>query len=74
MAWPRHIIRELLTRAEIEGSATATLPSRREAELFRFAIYNFRRAEPQLGRNLSISINDSTIIVNRNDEVIIEVA
>jgi hypothetical protein len=75
--WPRDTIRELLAQAEAEGSARAELPSAREAELFRFAIYNFRKQE-RIGQSIKINLNDNVVefhstpsvkIINETQEV-----
>lgn len=64
--WPHDVIRELLARAELCGSARATLASAREAKLFRFAIYSFRDAN-DIGQNLTVTINDKDVIVTKRE-------
>jgi hypothetical protein len=54
--WPHETIRELLARAECEGSAKALTDTYREAELLRFAIYTFRR-QTQIGLGLTVTID-----------------
>lgn len=58
--WPHETIRELLAQAECEGSAKAVVDTYREAELFRFAIYTFRR-QTQIGMGLSVMIDKEVI-------------
>lgn len=60
--WPHELIRELLARAEAVGRAEASLNSPREAELFRFAIYNFRRTVG-IGQSLTVTLDDAKVIV-----------
>lgn len=62
--WPHATIRELLALADANGEAQATLASAREAELFRFAIYSFRRNN-DIGHNLSVTIADNAVVVTR---------
>lgn len=64
--WPHDMIRELLALAELEGESRAVLGSKREAERFRFAIYSFRRHN-NVGFNLSITIDETTVIVTRRE-------
>jgi hypothetical protein len=64
--WPHATIRELLALAEAEGHSRATLDSRREAERFRFAIYSFRR-QNNVGNDLSITIEDTSIVITRRE-------
>ena len=64
--WPHDQIRELLTLAELNGSARAELGSAEEAEKFRFALYYFRR-QHQIGQGLSITIEDSFVIVEKRE-------
>lgn len=59
-SWPHATIRELLAKAELVGSAKAMLDTWREAELFRFAIYSFRRSA-QIGLGLSVTIEAEMI-------------
>jgi hypothetical protein len=59
--WPRATIRELLARAKLEGEARASLTTSREAELFRFAIYNFRK-EADEGHDVVLTLEDNTVV------------
>lgn len=65
--WPTATIRELLCTAEAIGEAKATLSSNRDAKLFRYAIYSFRKATA-IGQNVSVTIDDRTVIVRKRDE------
>ena len=65
--WPREKIRELLALADTTGSASAVLASAREAELFRFAIYSFRR-NTGLGQDLSVTLEGNNVIVTKRQE------
>lgn len=67
------MIRELLTLASHSGIARAELPSPREAELFRFAIYNFRKTADVDAEwlSLSITIDDKTVVIRRIDAPIV---
>jgi len=69
--WPHEVIRELLARAEADGRAVATLESEREAELFRYAIYNFRKAKG-IGLGLSVTLDGSTVVVERTPAPVVE--
>lgn len=60
--WPYELIRELLTRADLTGESSATLASPRDAQLFRYAIYSFRK-QTDLGRDLFITLEDNTVKV-----------
>lgn len=62
--WPYATIRELLALAEATGQSQATLASEREAELFRFAIYSFRK-QYTLGQDLSISLDGNNVIITK---------
>ena len=62
--WPYATIRELVALADANGSATAVLDSLRSAELFRFAIYSFRKATG-LGNDISVTIDDKTVILTK---------
>lgn len=62
--WPQATIRELLAIADATGESIATLGSEREAELFRFAIYSFRRMTG-IGDNLSITLDRTKVVVTR---------
>ena len=61
-AWQHATIRELLTQAEILGRATARTESEREAELLRFAIYNFRKSTG-IGLGLTVTVSGNDVIV-----------
>lgn len=63
--WPYDKIRELLALANASGEAVAILNSEREAELFRYAIYGFRRTNPGVGDNLSVTIVNTNVIVTK---------
>jgi hypothetical protein len=58
--WPHDKIRELLALAETNGSAKAVLSSCREAELFRFAVYSFRR-KYNTGQGIMLTIDNKTV-------------
>jgi hypothetical protein len=62
--WPHATIRELFALANAKGESRAMLGSKREAELFRFAIYSFRR-QNDLGWNLSVTLDDNVVVVTR---------
>jgi hypothetical protein len=62
--WPLDTIRELLALANTSGEARATLASAEEAELFRFAIYNFRRNH-SLGLDMTVTIDDNAVVVTK---------
>lgn len=57
-------MRELLASAEAYGEARATLASAREAELFRFALYSYRRAN-NLGLDLALTIDGTAVIARK---------
>ena len=65
-AWPKATIRELFTLADATGQAAATLTSEREAKLFRFAIYNFRRAEG-IGNDIFVGLESSTVTLVKRE-------
>lgn len=60
--WPHSTIRELLTLAQTCGQSEAELNSEPEAKSFRFAIYYFRRKNPEFG-DLSITMDKTKVIV-----------
>ena len=60
--WPHETIRELLALAEAMGEAQAELGSEREAELFRFAIYSFRR-QAKIGQDLAVAVEGNKVTV-----------
>lgn len=68
--WPLATIRELLALAEANGQSKATLSSAEEARRFRFAIYTFRKNN-NIGRDVSVTIDDKTVIVTRKPTVTI---
>jgi hypothetical protein len=49
-----------LTRASLLGEAQAELESEREAELFRFAIYSFRR-QNNIGQDIVVTLDGPTV-------------
>ena len=57
-------MRELLALANITGEAKAQLASRREAELFRYAIYKYRQSQ-DIGLDLLITIDDTTVVATK---------
>lgn len=63
--WPYDMIRELLALADAKGESIATLDSEREAVLFRYAIYSFRRINPGVGDNLSVTLSGTSVIVTK---------
>jgi hypothetical protein len=62
--WPTDVIRELLALADATGRSEAVLSSVREAELFRFAIYSFRR-HADVGWDLSVTLDETKVIVTK---------
>lgn len=64
--WDQSLIRELLVRAELQDSSSAVLDSEREAERFRYAIYNFRK-EHDLGHGISITIDGNMVKLTRQE-------
>lgn len=66
--WPREKIRELLALADATGHSSAVLASAREAELFRFAIYSFRRKNADLGGDLSVTLEGNNVIIKKREE------
>ncbi len=69
MQWPLETIKELLERAESSGfSETAPLSSPKEAELFRYAVKNYKRRY-KVGENLTTNIRGSVVEVRRKVEV-----
>jgi hypothetical protein len=70
--WPQDSIRELLARAEILGESSAELSSDRDAILFRFAIYSFRR-NAHIGEDLSVTIEDKKVIVTKKVSPLVKI-
>jgi hypothetical protein len=60
MIWATDQIPTLLAEVERLGSVRLRLDSAREARLFRFAIYNYRRRTKQ-GSNISIQVVDNEL-------------
>lgn len=64
--WDRATIRELLSLAQAQGEARASTRSPRDAERFRYAIYDFRKNN--LGfDNLVITLDDSAVVVTLHE-------
>ncbi len=57
--WPLDTIRELFAIAHLLGKSRATLASEREAELFRYSVYNFRRRNPLGTQDVLVTIEPS---------------
>ena len=53
--WPMHTIKELLERAQSHGFSEVSLSSRKEAELFRYSIKNYKQRY-KVGQNLATKI------------------
>ena len=68
--WPLSTIRELISLATARGEARAKLRSQREAELFRQAIYSYRKAN-EVGYDLRITIEDLTVVLKKKPTVVI---
>jgi hypothetical protein len=68
--WPHATIRELIAIANVHGEARARLSSAREAELFRQAIYSFRKLH-NVGYDLRITINGLTVVLSKKPTVVI---
>ena len=66
--WSSEMIRELLALAGAQGSAQAELANAREAALFRFAIYTFRRKN-RIGNDISITIEDNKVMLVKRPEI-----
>ncbi len=64
--WPFAVREELFLTAESRGEARIGLRSAREAELFRYALYNHRRATGR-GPETSIRIEDTEVIIEKID-------
>ena len=62
MRWKYELVEPLLKRAQAEGEDFAQLSSLREAQLFRYAINNYRRNR-QVGQNLGTEILRGTSTV-----------
>jgi hypothetical protein len=71
MQWPLETIKELLSQAEALGFSEAELASPKEAELFRYAVKNYKRRY-KVGDNLTTNIVGTTVIVRRKSEVTIK--
>ena len=72
-AWPRGTLAALVADAVSSGEALAELGSPREATLFRFALYNFRRSSG-LGAGLTITVEGNRVRLKRQALVIRRVA
>ena len=66
--WPHATMRELLAQANATGEARATLASAREAELFRFAIYSYRRKHASEYCTLAITLDGNNVVATRREE------
>jgi hypothetical protein len=68
--WPPETIKELLNKAVEVGLTQAVLESPREAELFRYAIYTYRKNHDEDGqwKQLSLTIEDCTVVVAKRIE------
>jgi hypothetical protein len=68
MQWPADIIKELLNEAQTKGHSEAELASPKEAELFRYAIKNYKRRN-NTGENLTTNVVGKSVIIRRNAEI-----
>jgi hypothetical protein len=66
--WPMSIVKELIERAQIHGFAETELSSPKEAELFRYAVKNYKRRH-NVGGNLMTNTQGSSVIVRKQPEV-----
>ena len=62
--WPHDVIRELLALADAKGESSATLENDRDAELFRYAIYTFRRNSGGW-EDLSVTLEGNKVVVTK---------
>jgi hypothetical protein len=65
--WEPATIRELLAIAATSAEARAVLATPEEAELFRFAIYNFRRTQG-IGNDMTITLEGNAVVVRKRPE------
>ena len=70
--WPRDAIRELLALADLEGESRAKLASEREASLFRFAIYGFRRSN-NVGNDIVVTIEGTDVVLRKNPPSVVTI-
>jgi hypothetical protein len=61
--WPQDTIRELLVKAQNQGRAIAQCSTKREAELFRFAIYSFIKRK-DFDNDFLITIDGTNVVVD----------
>lgn len=63
--WPHATIRELLALAQVMGESSAELESEREAELFRYAIYGFRKTNPGVGDDIMVTLDGNYVVLTK---------
>lgn len=68
MQWPIETIKELIEKAEEDGESVANLSSPKEAELFRYAIKNYKRRH-KVGENLTTNVVKNDVIIRRKAQV-----
>lgn len=63
--WPHATIRELIALAQARGESSAELESEREAELFRYAIYGFRKTNPGIGDDIMVTLDGNRVVLTK---------
>jgi hypothetical protein len=74
--WPYATIRELLAMADAQGESRAVLASVREAELFRFAIFSFRKANTPVGPrydDIVVTLDGNNVIMRKRAEPVVTI-
>ena len=62
--WPQDTLREILAQAEVAHCARVECPTGRDAELLRFALYNFRK-QHKIGLQLGITLDENVVVVEK---------
>ena len=64
-SWPSDKIQTLFDLADKNGSAVAELDTEREAALFRFALYSFRRRRKLRNDEFRITLEGNRVVITR---------
>jgi hypothetical protein len=70
--WPIATIRELLALASANGEARATVASGEDAELFRYAIYNFRRTHGG-SEDISVTVDGTDVVLTKRQMPVVNI-
>jgi hypothetical protein len=67
--WDEDSISQAITTALETGKAIINFTSHRDAENFRNAIYNYRRARDGIGNELAVEVRNTTVVIQEKRAV-----